>query len=69
MICENAYYLNGTGENRERLHCKREEVINDDFTRGKCPLIYWCPISERYENTVDMFNCRYREKNDGKNDN
>ena len=69
MICENAYYPNGTGKNRERLRCKCEEVINDNFAQGKCPLIYWCPINERYENTADMFNCKYREKNDGKNDN
>lgn len=63
MICENAYYLNGTGENRERLRCKCEDVINDGVTRGECPLIYWCPINERYENTTDMFDCIYREVN------
>lgn len=66
MLCENAYYPNKTGENRERPCCLNEKVTDFD---GRCPLIYWCSISERYENTADMFNCKYREKNDGKNDN
>lgn len=61
MICENAYYPNGTGENREKLYCKQKEVINDEFSKGKCPLIYWCSISEKFENTTDMFGCIYRE--------
>lgn len=60
MICEKAYYPNETGENRERLYCKDERVTDFD---GKCPLIYWCTISEKYENTEDMFNCIYRNKN------
>ena len=63
MLCENAFYPNKTGENRERPHCKCKEVIDDDITKGKCPLIYWCPISEKFENTTYMFNCIYREVN------
>ena len=34
---------------------------------GKCPLIYWCQVSEKFENTSDMFGCPYREK-EGIND-
>ena len=66
MLCEKAYYKNGTEENRERLYCKDERVI--DFN-GMCPLIYWCPISEKFENTTDMFDCIYREKCHEQNDN
>lgn len=61
MICEKAYYPNGTGEDRERLYCKDNRVVQFN---GKCPLIYWCPISEKFENTIDMKNCVYREEND-----
>ena len=61
MICEKSFYPNGTGENRERLYCSDERV--KEFN-GKCPLIYWCPVSEKFENTSDMFNCPYREKED-----
>lgn len=57
MICEKAYYPNGTGENRERLYCKDNRVTDLD---KKCPLIYWCTISEKFENTIDMFSCIYR---------
>lgn len=64
MICENAYYSNKNkmSDNRERLYCKDERVT--EFG-GKCPLVYWCTVSERFENTVDMFNCQYRK---GEND-
>lgn len=61
MICENAYYPNQTGNNGERLYCKNEQIING-FTEGKCPLVYWCNISEKFENTADMFDCIYRGK-------
>lgn len=61
MICEKAYYKNGTGEGRERLYCTDERVAEFD---GKCPLIYWCNITERYENTPDMMKCIYRGKED-----
>ena len=58
MICEKAYYRNKTGENREKLYCMDKRVV--DF-EGKCPLIYWCPVSEKFENTIDMFGCPYRK--------
>lgn len=61
MICEKAYYPNKTGENREKLYCMDERVT--EFN-GKCPLIYWCQVSEKFENTSDMFNCPYRERKD-----
>lgn len=60
MICEKAYYPNKTGENRARLYCMDERVT--ELFNGKCPLIYWCPVSEKFENTSDMFGCPYREK-------
>ena len=59
MLCEKAYYLNKTGKSREKLYCKDERVT--DFG-GKCPLVYWCSINERFENTTDMFNCVYRKE-------
>lgn len=65
MICEKAFYPTGTGENRERLYCKDER--SKDFFNGKCPLIYWCAVSGKFENTSDMFGCPYREK-EGVND-
>lgn len=58
MLCENAYYLNGTGENREKLCCDKAVEFN-----GKCPFIYWCKIDEKYENTIDIVDCIYREIN------
>lgn len=62
MICEKAYYPNKTGENRERVYCSDERV---KAFGGKCPLVYWCAISEKFENTTDMFSCIYRsDKND-----
>lgn len=59
MICENAYYQNGTGENRARLFCRKGVP---EFN-GKCPFVYWCQVDEKYENTVDMFDCINREEN------
>ena len=59
MLCEKAYYKNGTGENMKKLYCSDERMQDFD---GKCPLIYWCKIDEKYENTTDMFNCIYRGK-------
>ena len=58
MLCKNAYYPDGN--EKGRLHCK---IIN-----AKCPLIYYCRINERFENTVDAFNCIYREKKDNDNE-
>lgn len=68
MMCENAYHE--SDEYRAKLCCKCERKLKeDDFFKERCPLVYWCPINERYENTADMFNCIYREKNNEKNDN
>lgn len=61
MICEKAYYPNKTGDNRERLYCSDERVTQFG---GKCPLVYWCKIEEKFENTADMIECPYREKKD-----
>lgn len=63
MICEYAYYPNG--DKKKKLNCKNKQKIKDDtFFKDRCPLIYYCTISERFENTVDMFKCKYRNKND-----
>lgn len=63
MLCNNAYYPNITGENRERLYCINQAVI-DGFSKGKCPLVYWCPVSERFENTPDCLDCIYRKEDE-----
>jgi hypothetical protein len=65
MFCENAYYPGGN--EKGRLHCKSaRKAAEDTMTKDKCPLIYYCRINQRFENTADMFNCQYREKkNDG----
>lgn len=60
MICEKGYYPNGNGENREKIHCKDNRVT--EFN-GKCPFVYWCNISGKFENTIDMLKCKYRGDN------
>ena len=56
MLCKNAYYPDGN--EKGRLHCKNEHKAADDpVMKDKCPLIYYCRINERFENTVDAFNC------------
>lgn len=63
MLCENAYYK--TEEYRAKLYCRcKKKCDEDELFRDICPLIYWCPISERFENTKDMLRCIYREKTD-----
>lgn len=59
MLCEKAYYPNKTGENRERVYCSDERAT--DFFDGICPLVYYCTISEKFENTTGMFNCKFRK--------
>lgn len=59
MLCNKAYYPNGTGENRERIMCSNK---NNTAFGGKCPFIYWCNIDEKYENTADIINCIYKEE-------
>lgn len=67
MLCEKAYYPNGTGENHERVYCSDSRVTSFE---GKCPLVYWCAISEKFENTTGMFECTYRKDGgNGENDN
>ena len=64
MICEKAYYPNG--DETKKLNCRSKLKIQEDtLFKERCPLIYYCAISERFENTTDMFDCKYREaKND-----
>lgn len=60
MLCENSYYPNDN--NNEKPNCRK---MDDNYFKGKCPLIYYCTINERFEQTTDMFGCKYRsEKND-----
>lgn len=59
MICENSYYPDGDVKAKPR--CK----VKDDHFKDRCPLIYYCAINERFEQTTDMFGCKYRgDKND-----
>ena len=53
MYCENAYYEDG------RLCCK---VMNDEVFGDKCPLIYYCTITGKFENTDDFLECKYRKE-------
>lgn len=60
MFCENAYYPDG--DETKKLNCKsKKKLEEDDFFKERCPLIYYCTITERIENTADMFGCPYRE--------
>lgn len=64
MLCEYAYYK--TDKKSEKPCCNNERKIQEDtFFGDRCPLIYYCTISERFENTTDMFGCKYRS---GSND-
>lgn len=63
MLCQYAYYE--SDEYRAKLCCNNERKIKEDNFFGElCPLVYWCPINERFENTKDMFRCIYREGKD-----
>lgn len=55
MLCEYAYYEND--DTQAKPKCKKSI---DDYFDGYCPLIYYCKISGRYENTIDMKDCKYR---------
>lgn len=60
MICEKSYY-----DENGKLKCNDKNKLEaDDVFKDLCPLIYYCPISEKYENTPDMFDCIYRRGND-----
>ena len=64
MLCENSFYK--SKRKQERPFCKSERKQKEDSVfHDKCPLIYWCAVSERFEQTTDMFDCKYRgDKND-----
>lgn len=65
MLCENAYYLT-PDDNSSHLGCNNPKKLSeDDLFKQQCPFIYWCTISERFENTTDFMQCKYRgKKND-----
>lgn len=59
MLCENAYYPG----NEEKPNCMCERKLKeDDYFNEKCPLIYYCTINERFEQTTEMFGCKYRSE-------
>lgn len=61
MLCEYAYYK--TDKKSEKPYCNnKQKLLDDNVFKERCPLIYYCSISERFENTTDMFNCKYRDK-------
>lgn len=56
MLCPNAYYE--TDAPRAKLNCRVVEKEPGPKPFGnRCPFVYWCSISERYENTADFVNC------------
>ena len=60
MLCEYAYYENDS--KRARLNCNNEKKMAEDKTfKDRCPFSYYCNISERFENSTDMFKCIFRE--------
>ena len=52
MLCENAYYRDN------KLYC---QVKNDVLFGDRCPLVYLCRVSMKFENTTDFFDCPYRK--------
>ena len=64
MLCEYAYYK--THDKYEKPFCNNKAYL-EDRNDDACYLIYYCPVSERFENTEAMFRCKYRkgEGNDG----
>lgn len=65
MICEYSYYPEGN--EKKKPCCKNErKLAEDDYFKDRCPLIYYCTINERFEQSTSMFGCKYRgDKNDG----
>lgn len=59
MICENAYYKPG----EDRPYCKsKRKSEEDEVFKDKCPLIFWCSMARRYENTGRAVDCIYRKE-------
>ena len=59
MLCEKAYYPNGD-ETKKPCCTSKEKEAEDECFKNQCPLIYFCNINERFEQTIDMFECKYR---------
>ena len=58
MFCINAYYPDG--DEKQKLNCKNEKKLKEDEVFGeKCPLTYYCTVTERYENTYECMDCEY----------
>ena len=60
MVCEYAYYK--SDEKFEKPCCNNESYLKDKKD-SRCYLIYYCPISQRFENSEAMFRCKYRKEN------
>lgn len=55
MLCPNARY-NEIG----RLECtSKEKLENDKVFRERCPLVYWCGVRNRFENTANFVQCMF----------
>lgn len=54
MLCEFAYYRNE--EKKPRCTVHTDAVFGD-----RCPLIYLCPLTVKYENTAEAVECTYRK--------
>lgn len=60
MLCEYAYYP--TNDKWEKPLCSNpKKIAEDKYFGNKCPLIYWCPIAGRFENT-DISGCEFRKQ-------
>lgn len=60
MLCEFSYY-----DKDSKLCCNSEKkLLEDDYFKERCPLIYYCTVNRRFENTTDFFGCKYREVED-----
>lgn len=63
MLCEYAYYK--TDDKSEKPCCNNPQKLKeDDFFKERCPFIYFCTVSERFENTVDITRCIYRRNSE-----
>ena len=63
MICENSKYT-GAGRLEKPVCTNPKKAIEDNVFGCKCPIIYYCPINDRFEQTEQMLHCPYREGKD-----
>lgn len=61
MLCEKAIYK-GEGQFEKPVCASARKASEDMLFGDKCPLIYYCRVNERFEQTEDMLTCPYREE-------